>query len=60
MHALVTSGFTGILHGEVRTIHGRLGKAEFAWTQRKLPDAVKTGDIVYLKVLSLGRTTLRE
>ncbi len=31
-----------------------LGQADVAWTKHKLPDILKTGDICYVKILSLG------
>jgi penicillin-binding protein 1A len=54
IHALVT----GVSQGSCTVKFGRftatLGKTEFAWTQRKPQDAVKVGDIVYLKVIGLS------
>ena len=54
LHALVT----GVSQGACAVKFGRftatLGKSEFAWTQRKPQDAVKPGDIVYVKVLGLN------
>jgi penicillin-binding protein 1A len=54
IHALVT----GVSQGACTVKFGRftatLGKAEFAWTKRNPQDAVKLGDIVYVKVLALS------
>src|SRR5262249_39071172 len=54
IHALVT----GVSQVSSTVRFGRftatMGKTEFAWTKRKPQDAVKLGDIVYVKVLSLS------
>jgi penicillin-binding protein 1A len=52
-HALITQVFSG--GAEVRFGHhaALLVPADVAWTKIKLPDLLRAGDIVYIKVLSL-------
>src|SRR5271167_1641929 len=54
VHALVL----GVAPGTATVRFGRylatLSQAEAAWAQHKLPDFLKSGDIVYVKVLALG------
>jgi penicillin-binding protein 1A len=62
MHALVTNvgpGGATIKFGHYAV---SITQAEAAWTQHKLPDILKPGDIVYVKVLSLSpvRITLEQ
>jgi penicillin-binding protein 1A len=54
MHALVTSAGTGIATLKFGRYTTALGQPDVAWTQHKLADILKTGDIVYVKILSLG------
>ena len=53
-HALVTSAGTGIATLKFGRYTAALGQADVAWTKYKLPDILKTGDICYVKILSLG------
>ena len=54
VHALVTAVSQGSCVVKFGRFTATLGKSEFAWTQRKLQEAVKTGNLVYLKVLALN------
>ncbi len=54
MHALVTSVSPTACVIKFGRFTATLGKNEFAWTLRKPSDAVKPGDIVYVKVLALN------
>jgi penicillin-binding protein 1A len=53
-HALVTSAGRGIATLKFGSYTAALGQADVAWTQHKLADILKTGDICYVKILSLG------
>src|SRR5215467_1724160 len=53
-HALVTSAGPGIATLKFGRYTAALGQADVAWTQHKIADMVKPGDICYVKVLSLG------
>ena len=54
VHALVTSSGTGIATLKFSRYTAALGQSDAAWTQQKLADILKTGDICYVKILSLG------
>ncbi len=54
VHALVTSAGPGIATLKFGRYTAALGQADVAWTQHKLTDILKTGDICYAKILSLG------
>ena len=54
MHALVTSVGAGAASIKFGRYAVSITQAEAAWTQHKLPDILKPGDIVYIKVLSLS------
>jgi penicillin-binding protein 1A len=54
IHALVTSAGPGIATLKFGRYTAALGQPDVAWTQHKLPDILKTGDICYVKILSLG------
>lgn len=54
VHALVTSAGTGIATLKFGRYTAALGQADAAWTQQKLADILKPGDICYVKILSLG------
>ncbi len=54
MHALVTSAGPGIGTLKFGRYTAALGQADVAWTQHKLPDILKAGDICYIKIISLG------
>jgi penicillin-binding protein 1A len=54
IHALVTSAGTGIATLKFGRYTAALGQPDAAWTQQKLADILKAGDICYVKILSLG------
>ncbi len=54
MHALVTSAGAGIATLKFGRYTSALGQSDVAWTQHKVADILKAGDICYVKVLSLG------
>jgi penicillin-binding protein 1A len=54
VHGLVTSVGTGIATLRFGRYTAAVGQAEVAWTQQKLADILKVGDICYVKILSLG------
>jgi len=54
VHALVTSAGPGIAMLKFGRYTAALGQADAAWTQRRLADILKAGDICYVKILALG------
>jgi penicillin-binding protein 1A len=54
IHALVTSAGTGIATLKFGRYTAALGQPDVAWTQQKLQNILKTGDIGYVKILSLS------
>jgi penicillin-binding protein 1A len=54
VHALVTAAGTGIATLKFGRYTAALGQPDVAWTQQKLANILKGGDIVYVKILSLG------
>ena len=54
VHAVVTSAGTGIATLKFGRFTAALGQSDAAWTQHKLADILKAGDICYVKILSLG------
>jgi penicillin-binding protein 1A len=54
VHALVTSAGTGIATLKFGRYTAALGQVDAAWTQQKLANILKAGDICYVKILSLG------
>jgi penicillin-binding protein 1A len=54
VHALVTSSGTGIATLKFGRYTAALGQADVAWTQQKLADILKPGDVCYVKILSLA------
>ncbi|HEY1272377.1 MAG TPA: PBP1A family penicillin-binding protein [Terriglobales bacterium] len=54
MHALVTSAGPGIATLKIARYTAALGQSDVAWTQHKLPDILKTGDVCYVKIVSLA------
>ena len=54
IHALVTSAGTGIATLKFGRYTAAIGQPDVAWTQHKLSDILKTGDVCYVKILSLG------
>src|SRR5499427_1658836 len=54
VHALVTSAGAGIATLKFGRYTAALGQPDAAWTQHKLADILKTGDVCYVKIVSLG------
>lgn len=54
VHALVTSAGTGIATLKFGPYTAALSQADLAWTGQKLSNILKTGDLCYVKILSLG------
>jgi len=54
MHALVTSAGPGIATLKFGRYTAALGQSDVAWTQHKIADILKTGDICYVRIVSLG------
>jgi penicillin-binding protein 1A len=53
-HALVTSSGVGIATVKFGRYAAALGQADVAWTQGKIQDLLHTGDICYVRILSLS------
>jgi penicillin-binding protein 1A len=53
-HAIVTDTSPNSATVEFGRFTASLGQPEVAWTQKKVQDLLTVGDIVYIKVLSLG------
>jgi penicillin-binding protein 1A len=54
VHALITAVAPGAAAFKFGRYAGSLMPADAAWTQHKLPDILKPGDIVYLKIVTLS------
>jgi penicillin-binding protein 1A len=54
VHALVTSSGIGIATLKFGRYSAAMGQADVAWTQGKIQYLLKTGDICYVKILSLS------
>jgi penicillin-binding protein 1A len=54
IHALVTSAGTGIATLKFGRYTAALGQADVAWTAQKLLNILKSGDVCYVKILSLA------
>jgi len=54
VHALVTSSGTGIATLKIGRYTAALGQADVAWTQGKIANILKSGDVCYVKIVSLG------
>jgi penicillin-binding protein 1A len=54
VHALVTSAGPGIATLKFGRYTAALGQADVAWTQHKLPDILKSGEVCYVKIISLS------
>jgi len=54
VHALVTSVVPGLATVKFGRYTGTLSQSDAAWTQHKLADILRVGDIVYVKVLALS------
>jgi len=54
-HALVTSVMPGAATIKLGQYAAVLTQADAAWTQRKIQDILQPGDMVYVKVLSMGQ-----
>jgi penicillin-binding protein 1A len=54
VHALVTSAGPGIATLKFGRYTAALGQSDVAWTKHKLADILKSGDVCYVKIVSLG------
>src|SRR6202167_1779537 len=54
VHAVVTSSGVGIATLKFGRYAAALGQADVAWTQGKIQNLLRTGDICYVKILSLN------
>jgi len=54
VHALVMSSGTGIATLKLGRYTAALGQADVAWTQAKIANILKPGDVCYVRILSLG------
>ncbi len=54
VHAVVTSAGIGIATIKFGRYTAALGQADVAWTQAKMQDLLRVGDICYVKILSLS------
>jgi penicillin-binding protein 1A len=54
VHALVLGPGPGTATVRFGRYIATLSQADAAWTQHKLPDILKSGDVVYVRILSLG------
>jgi penicillin-binding protein 1A len=54
IHALVTKVSPGSVNVDFGRYRASLGQADVAWTQHKLQDIFKPGDVLYVKILSLS------
>jgi penicillin-binding protein 1A len=54
IHALVTSSGVGLATVKFGRYSAALGQADVAWTQGKIQDLLHTGDVCYVKILSLN------
>jgi penicillin-binding protein 1A len=54
LHALVTSASAGAANIKFGNYTATLTQADAAWTQRKLDDILASGDLVYVKIVSLS------
>jgi penicillin-binding protein 1A len=54
IHALVTSSGVGIATLKFGRYAAALGQSDVAWTQGKIQDLLQTGDICYVRILSLN------
>jgi penicillin-binding protein 1A len=54
IHALVTSSGIGIATLKFGRYSAAMGQADVSWTQGKIHDLLRTGDICYVKILALN------
>ena len=54
VHALITSSGVGIATLKFGRYAAALGQSDVAWTQGKIQDLLHTGDICYVRILSLS------
>ena len=54
VHALVTSAGPGIATLKFSHYTAAMTQSDVAWTQKKIPDLLKAGDVCYVKILSLS------
>jgi penicillin-binding protein 1A len=55
IHALVTSSGVGVATVKFGRYSAALGQSDVAWTTGKVQDLLRTGDICYVKILSLNQ-----
>ena len=53
IHALVTSSEIGVATLKFGRYSAAIGQADVAWTQGKIQDLLKTGDVCYVRIISL-------
>ncbi len=54
VHAVVTSAGVGIATVKFGQYLAAIGQADVAWTQKKIPELLRPGDICYVKILALN------
>jgi penicillin-binding protein 1A len=54
VHALVTSSEIGVVTVKFGRYSAAMGQSDAAWTMGKIHDLLQTGDICYIKILSLN------
>jgi len=54
VHAMVTSSGVGIATLKFGRYSAAMGQADVSWTQGKIQELLRTGDICYVKILSLS------
>ena len=54
MHALVISSGTGIATLKFGQYLAAIGQSDVAWTQKRIPELLRPGDICYVKILTLN------
>lgn len=54
VHAVVTSSGVGIATVKFGQYLAAIGQADVAWTQKKIPELLRPGDICYVKILALN------
>jgi|tagenome__1003787_1003787.scaffolds.fasta_scaffold20989286_10 penicillin-binding protein 1A len=55
IHALVTSAGPGIATLKFGRYTAAMTQADVAWTKKKIPDLLKTGDLCYVKIATLSQ-----
>ncbi len=54
IHAVVTSSGAGIATVKFGEYLAAIGQADVAWTQKKIPELLRPGDICYVRILALN------